>query len=155
MVENCYGQYEHNNQPVWHMLYMAAPAGCADRGQFWLRRALERFYSSRRYSGDEDNGSMASWFLLSAIGLYQLVPASTEYSIGSPLYREVALRLDNGRVLTVSAPGNSAGTPYVHAVRLNGTALSALKVDYNQLRQGGLLSFKMGATPCASFPCAS
>ena len=32
MVENCWGQYEHNNQPVWHMLWMAAPAGCPEVG---------------------------------------------------------------------------------------------------------------------------
>ena len=155
MVENCFGQYEHNNQPVWHIPYMFAPAGCASAGQRWLREAMKRFYSPARYSGDEDNGSMSSWFLLSAMGLYQLVPASPTYSIGSPLYRRLRLRLDNGKELIVSAPANSADTPYVHAVFFNGVPLAELQIDYWRLRAGGILAFTMGSEPCDPFPCAS
>merc|ERR1711968_374823 len=74
MVENCFGQYEHNNQPVWHMLWMAAPAGCPEVGQRFMRKVTAEFYGPNYYTGDEDNGSMAAWYLLSAMGLYQLVP---------------------------------------------------------------------------------
>merc|ERR1719502_655360 len=73
MVENCIGQYEHNNQPVWHQLWMFSPAGCPARGQYWLRKITKEGYGSTYFTGDEDNGSMASWFLLAAMGIYQLV----------------------------------------------------------------------------------
>ena len=122
----------------------------ARRGDAALVLAL---YSPSRYSGDEDNGSMSSWFLLSAMGLYQLVPASTTYSIGSPLYRRLRLVLDNGKELVIEAPGNSAETPYVHAVSFNKVPLAELQVDYWRLRAGGTLTFTMGSKPCAAFPC--
>ena len=57
-MQNCVGQYEHNNQPVWHILWMFAPAGCPARGQYWLRRIAADLYGPRYFSGDEDNGSM-------------------------------------------------------------------------------------------------
>jgi len=155
LVEAGFGEYEHNNQPVWHQLYMFAPAGCAPEGQYWLRQVMARLYSPSRYSGDEDNGSMSAWFLLSAMGLYQLVPGSTRYSIGSPLYRKLAIRLDNGRQLEISAEGNTPDTPYVHAVRFNKQPLKELAIDYWQLQEGGALSFTMSAEPCQNFPCTS
>eukprot|EP00419_Tripos_fusus_P075593 CAMPEP_0172894864 /NCGR_PEP_ID=MMETSP1075-20121228/151810_1 /TAXON_ID=2916 /ORGANISM="Ceratium fusus, Strain PA161109" /LENGTH=859 /DNA_ID=CAMNT_0013749963 /DNA_START=142 /DNA_END=2718 /DNA_ORIENTATION=- len=130
MVESGIGEYEHNNQPVWHQLYMFAPAGCAADGQYWLRQAMSRLYSPSRFSGDEDNGSMSAWFILSAMGIYQLVPGSTRYSIGSPLHRHVSIALDNGRHLEILAEGNTPQTPYVHAVHFNETALTELAVDY-------------------------
>ena len=156
MVENCFGQYEHNNQPVWHILWMFAPAGCAADGQYWLRQATSRFYRPAWFSGDEDNGSMASWFLLSAMGVYQLVPANTTYSLGSPLYRSISVRLDNGNTLRIEAPGNSADRPFVSAAHFNGTALPGLSIDYALLRGGGNLSFSMSAAPCdmEGWPCA-
>ena len=151
MVENCFGQYEHNNQPVWHMLYMAAPAGCPEVGQRFLRKATTDFYGPEYYSGDEDNGSMAAWYLLSALGLYQLVPGSLEYSIGSPMYRHVRLTLDSGNVLEVKAPANSAERVYVAGVAWNGEALPALSISYDKLMRGGTLSFDMTAEPDLAF----
>merc|ERR1712137_1055363 len=98
---------------------------------------------------------MSAWFLLSAMGIYQQVPGSMRYSIGSPLYKRLKFRLDNGKTLEIVAEGNTPKTPYVHAVHVNGKALSQLYIDYWQLRAGGVVSFTMSATPCNNFPCAT
>jgi len=154
MVENCVGQYEHNNQPVWHIPYMFAQADCAAEGQLWLRQAMAKFYGPAYYSGDEDNGSMSAWFLLSAMGFYQLAPGNTSYSLGSPLYAYLSLQLDNGKLLTISAPNNTAKTPYVRSATFGGKALPTLAVEYAQLMGGGELAFSMSDTPCSgAWPC--
>ena len=50
MATLCWGQYEHNNQPVHHMLWMLAAADnstqgkCASRAQYWLRQATSLLY---------------------------------------------------------------------------------------------------------------
>jgi putative alpha-1,2-mannosidase len=138
---------EHNNQPVWHMLWMAAPAGCPAVGQRFLRAATRQFYGPEFYSGDEDNGSMSAWYLLSAMGLYQLVPGSLAYSIGSPMYRHVRLTLDSGNVLEIKAPDNSLSNLYVAKVSWNGRALPSLEIGYDELMQGGVLLFDMAPGP--------
>ena len=99
---------------------------------------------------------MASWFLLSAIGVYQLAPGNTTYSLGSPLHRRVSIELDNGRSLVVSAPGNAESRPFVTAAALNGKPLDALAVSYDDLVAGGELVFTMSDKPCAdgAWPCA-
>ena len=46
------------------------------------------------YAGDEDNGEMGAWFVLSALGMYSVAPgASREYVLGSPIFRHVAVHL--------------------------------------------------------------
>mmetsp|Transcript_23407 Transcript_23407/g.62541 ORF Transcript_23407/g.62541 Transcript_23407/m.62541 type:complete len:662 (+) Transcript_23407:3-1988(+) len=147
MTENCFGQYEHNNQPVWHVLYMFAPAGCASAGQYWLRQATGRLYGPHMYTGDEDNGSMSAWYVLSAIGIYQLTPGSSTYRLGSPMFRHLVLQLDNGRTLEILAQSNSPENVYVQAASLNGVPLKCLTVDYFELMKGGKLEFVMSSKP--------
>ena len=36
-------------------------------------------------SGNEDCGQMSAWYIWSAMGLYPMNPASTEYEFGRPL----------------------------------------------------------------------
>ena len=151
MVENCFGQYEHNNQPVWHQLWMFAPAGCPADGQRFLRAATSLFYGPEYFSGDEDNGSMSAWFLLSAMGLYQLVPGSLEYSIGSPMFRYVRLTLDSGNVLHIKAPANTKTAVYVASVSWNGVSLDKLSIGFDKLMDGGVLLFEMTADPESAF----
>ena len=151
MVENCFGQYEHNNQPVWHQLWMFAPAGCPAAGQRFLRAATSQFYGPEYFSGDEDNGSMAAWYLLSAMGLYQLVPGSLVYSIGSPMFRHVKVTLDSGNILHIKAPANSEANVYVASVSWNGARLDQLSIGFDKLMAGGTLLFEMTADPESAF----
>lgn len=151
MVQNCFGQYEHNNQPVHHVMYMFKRAGCPELGQKWLRYGMRTLYGPDvGYSGDEDNGEMASWFVLSAMGLYQLIPADTLYEIGSPLFESVTVGLGGNKTLEILAPGNSDETPYVASVHWNGKPVPSLRIDFNQLRQGGKLVFNMSSDPAAA-----
>ena len=148
LFDNCFGLYEHNNQPVWHQMFMFAPSGCRSEGQYWMRKAAEEFYSPEDYTGDEDNGSMAAWYLLSAMGIYQLAPGNTTYSIGSPMYEHVSVALDGGETLDIVAKGNSAATPYVCSVSFNGKQLDSFTIDYFDLLKGGELAFTMSASAC-------
>ena len=93
MQQHSYGQYAHNNQVVHHVLYMFAHVGCAFDGQELINLMIKEQYTKAGYSGDEDNGEMSAWYILSQLGLYSLVPGSGEYQIGSPPpWREVILK---------------------------------------------------------------
>ncbi|GBG25979.1 Alpha-1,2-mannosidase, putative [Hondaea fermentalgiana] len=92
MLQHSFGEYAHNNQPVHHVLYMFAHAGCPLDGQRYIHHTLRTQYGDFGYAGDEDNGEMSSWFVLSSIGLYALVPGSGKYQVGAPpLYRTVTI----------------------------------------------------------------
>lgn len=141
-----FGQYMHNNQPVHQVLYLFAAAGRLDRTQYWVRRVLNEAYSSSNFCGDEDTGSMAAWYILSALGLYSVCPGKPEYTLGSPLFEHAAIHLSNGKTLTIEAPGNGPGTPYVRSIAFNGDAHRSAQIDHATLMHGGSLRFAMSSS---------
>lgn len=102
------------------------------------------------FSGDEDNGEMAAWFVLSSLGLYSLSPGSKVYQLGSPLFSKVTLSLseDSSRKLVIEAKNNGPDKMYVAEVYWNGELLSETSsIAYDKIIQGGILTFVMSDKP--------
>lgn len=160
MVDHCWGQYCHNNQPVHHMLYTYMYQGlnnkqCASQGQYYIRRVLTDLYKPTcdMFPGDEDNGEMSSWFVLSALGLYNFSPGSGTYVLGTPLYGKVTIDIttdgdaDTQRYITIEARNNSRDNVYVESVYWNGVEITDGRIAYSDLRAGGTLLFNMSPSP--------
>ncbi len=97
--------------------------------------------------GNEDVGQMSAWYVLSAIGLYQVEPAGGPFIIGSPVVNKATIQLESGKTFTVEAKNNSDSNIYVQSVQLNGKPLSRSYITYKQLMQGGKLTLVMGSKP--------
>lgn len=98
LYSHMFGQYAHNNQPVHHIPYLFQHVGCGIQGQKLIKYILDNSYTTTGYPGDEDNGEMSAWYILSSLGLYSLVPGSLKYQIGStPQFKYV--NIDNGRII--------------------------------------------------------
>ncbi|GHG58538.1 hypothetical protein GCM10018980_45890 [Streptomyces capoamus] len=147
------GMYGHSNQVAHHVIYMYDAAGEPWKAQAYVREALSRLYTGSEigqgYHGDEDNGEQSGWYLFSALGFYPLVMGSGEYSIGSPLFKQVTVHLENGRDLVVRAPRNSAKNVYVQGVTVNGRPWTSTSLPHSLLAKGGVLDFRMGPKPSA------
>ena len=138
-----FGQYMHNNQPVHHVLYLFAAAGRPDRTQYWVRRVLNEAYSPRDFCGDEDTGSMAAWYILSALGFYPLCPGKPEYTLGAPLFPHATIHAGSGARIVIEAPGNGPGTPYAARVLVNEAEHRSTSIEHRTLARGARLRFKM------------
>lgn len=141
------GQYAHGNEPSHHIIYLYTLLGRQDKAAELLRQVYTRFYSTAPdgLTGNEDCGQMSAWYIFSALGFYPVNPCDGRYVFGSPLCREAKIHLVNGNTLTVSAPDNSAQTPYVEEVRLNGKKLDRPYITHEEVMAGGLLEYKMSA----------
>lgn len=142
-----FGQYAHSNQPVHHVLYLYLAAGRPWRTQKEVRRVMDLLYSPDGFAGDEDNGEMAAWYVLSALGIYPHCPGRPEWALGSPLFRKAKVHLANGRTLTVDAPENGPSRVYVDEVSHRGHVLTATVVQHAELLKGGSLHFHMSSEP--------
>ncbi|CAL1142232.1 unnamed protein product [Cladocopium goreaui] len=134
------GQYAHNNQPAHHLPYLFSMLGDQNRTARLVRDILFRAYSPEGFAGDEDNGEMGSWYVLSAMGLYQPAPGVTEnFTLGAvPLFPRLRLwELD----VTVEAPSASEVYPSIQAVLWRSKAIAGTSISYSQLRTGGILRF--------------
>ncbi|WP_298354804.1 GH92 family glycosyl hydrolase [Runella sp.] len=143
------GQYAHGNQPIQHMPYLYNYAGQPWKSQYRIRQIMDKLYQPTPdgYCGDEDNGQTSAWYVFSALGFYPVCPGTTQYVIGSPLFKQMTMTFENGKKLTINAPNNGAQQVYVDQVTLNGKPHNLNYLEHHTLQQGGTLDFKMSAQP--------
>lgn len=143
------GQYVHGNQPSHHVAYLYNYAGEPWKTQQRVRQVCEELYRSGPggLCGNEDMGSLSSWYVLSAMGIYAVTPGEAVYAIGSPLFGKATLDLGKGKSFTIEAQNNSAVNTYIQSATLNGKLLSRTWISHQEITNGGTLVFKMGPEP--------
>lgn len=143
------GQYAHGNQPIQHMVYLYNYSGEPWKAQYRVRDIMEKLYSATPdgYCGDEDNGQTSAWYIFSALGFYPVCPGTDQYIIGTPLFKEAKLHLENGKCLTIEAKNNSATNKYIRSIKLNGKNHTLNYFKHNILVEGGKIQFLMDNEP--------
>jgi predicted alpha-1,2-mannosidase len=146
------GQYAQGNEPIHHMLYLYNYAGQPWKAQQHLREVMDKMYNATEngYPGDEDEGQMSSWYVLSAAGFYSVCPGTDQYVIGSPAFKKMTITLENGKKFTIEANNNSNQNVYIQSATLNGKPFTHNWISHADIMNGGTLHFEMGDKPNTS-----
>jgi len=146
----------HGNQPNMQAAYLFNYAGEPWRTQKWVRVIMNEYYGVGLggYPGDEDQGQMGGWFVMSALGLFQTdggCRSDPIFEIGSPLVSEATIQLDDeyysGEELIIRAENNSTDNKYIQSAEFNGEELNKPWIRADRLLSGGELVFEMGSEP--------
>ena len=144
-ISGMIGQYAHGNEPSHHITYfytmLGQPWKTADR----VRQILDTLYTSQPdgLCGNEDVGAMSAWYVLSALGFYQVEPAGGRYYFGSPLFDGATIKVTGGE-FAITVHNNSASNRYIQKVCLNGQPYGKAYLDFADIAAGGSLEITMG-----------
>ncbi len=143
------GQYAHGNQPTQHVPYLYNFSGEPWKAQKQVRMVCKQLYNAteKGYPGDEDQGQMSSWYVLSALGIYSVCPGTDQYVIGSPVFEKATISLENGKTFVIQAKNNNAENVYIQSAELNGKALDKNYISFDDINKGGEIVFQMSAAP--------
>ncbi len=143
------GQYAHGNEPSHQMAYLFNYVGQPWKAQRWVRQIMNELYTDKPdgLCGNEDCGQMSAWYILSATGFYPVTPGDPIYAIGSPLFEEVKINLENGKTFIIKAKNNSSKNIYIQSAKLNGKDYTKSFISHEDIMGGGELIFEMGAEP--------
>ncbi len=142
------GQHVQGNQPSHHVPYLYDYAGKPWKTQETIRKVLALYRTGPGgICGNEDMGSLSSWFIFSAMGFYPVTPGSTVYAIGSPVIGEVTLHLQNDKTFRIIAENTSDKNKYIQSATLNGQPFNRSWIDHSEIMAGGTLHFVMGPEP--------
>merc|ERR1719384_2869694 len=108
-----FGYYNHGNQPVHHVLWVAKKAGCTELADRYLRKVMQLLYTLKGWAGDEDNGEMGAWYVLASLGIYQLEGGKDEVVLGSPSLLRASVALAHGKMLQIKTEQQSYENVYV------------------------------------------
>jgi predicted alpha-1,2-mannosidase len=163
------------NEPTLHVPWLYDWARRPYGTQAAVRRAL-RLYSTAPdgYPGNDDLGTLSSWYVFGALGLYPEVPGVGVLAIGSPLFGHASIALPHHRRATISAGAyafkrsqhkgghgkrpkahrialSPSAAPYIRSLRLNDHPYGKPWTTYCALARGADLSFQLGPHPDRSW----
>ncbi len=146
-VTGLIGQYAHGNEPSHGSAWLFACMGDPSTTQYWVRRILNEQYfpTPDGLCGNEDCGQMSAWYVMASMGLYPICPGTGEFVLAAPLFKKTTVTLGNGAKLVITA--DHPEHPYIKDVRWNGETVDAQFITYEQLMQGGELSFSLTKKP--------
>ncbi len=166
-----------DNETVFHIPYLFNYSGRPDRTEYWIRTIMDTRWSATPggLPGNDDLGSLSSWYVLSAMGIYPVCPGKPFYDIGAPLFRTMRLHLPGGKQFVIrrrdvgtrdggigirngGAIDEGIGSwngreergrcVYVKSLLVNNKKFDGLLLPHEGIMQGGEMVFEMGAVPC-------
>ncbi|EJG0887737.1 TPA: GH92 family glycosyl hydrolase [Vibrio parahaemolyticus] len=141
------GQYIHGNEPSHHVIYLYNRTKESYKAQEYLDQVYDQFYKPTPDGiiGNEDVGQMSAWYLMSALGFYQISPTDPTYSIGRPIFDKATVDIGSG-TFTVTAENNGPDNMYIKEVTINGKPLDMYNTfQHSEFKAGGELHFVMTA----------
>lgn len=144
-----FGQLAISNQPSFHYPYLFSYVGKPEMAQPLIKNLLTECFSADPdgYPGDEDNGSMAGWYIFNSLGFYPVSPGTGEYVIGMPLVKKATLTLSNGEKLVIHATPNHSQQQFLHQTKRNDQDHQKLFFTHEDLMTGGQIDYQLGIVP--------
>jgi predicted alpha-1,2-mannosidase len=147
--------YNQGNQPNLHISWLFNFSGKPWLTQKWTRAICNEFYGTEPihgygYGQDEDQGQLGSWYVMAALGLFDVkgfTDSRPIIEIGSPLFEKATIQLGDGKKLEIETQNNNADNVYIQSATLNGRALEDCWLYRDELMKGGKLVFVMGKQP--------
>ena len=142
------GQYAHGNEPSHHMAYLYNWTDAPWKGQEHLDQIMQNFYTNEPDGiiGNEDCGQMSAWYVMSALGFYQVAPGIPVYTLGRPMIDKALIHVKGG-IFEILVKNNSAANKYIKEVKLNGKVLDTPFINHTDVIKGGKLEFIMTDQP--------
>ncbi|MBQ6953317.1 MAG: GH92 family glycosyl hydrolase [Bacteroidales bacterium] len=141
-ISGLIGQYAHGNEPSHHTIYLYSMLGAPEKAAARLHQVYEEMYFNdvEGLAGNEDVGQMSAWYVLSAMGFYQVEPACPRFWFGLPLFPEMSVNVSGG-TFTIKANGPLDG--HIASVKLNGKPYDKPYIEYADIIAGGTLEYSL------------
>lgn len=151
--EYCNIPVNYGNQPSIHMAFIFHKLKRADLSQYWSSQVVNKAFSQLNpyngYNGDEDQGIMGALSVLMKIGLFQLdggVSVDSEYQIGSPIFDDIILHLNNryykGDSISIKVIKRASNSPVIEKAYWNNIEIKDFNITHQMLVNGGNLLLK-------------
>ncbi len=125
--------------------------------QKYTRSILNSYYGDTPYhgwEGDEDEGQMGGWFVITAMGLFEMNGGTTDSSkvdLTAPLFSKVTISLDpayyKGKEFVITSQNNTPENIYIQSATLNGKTLDKSWIYFKDIVNGGQLNYVLGSKP--------
>jgi len=143
------GQYVHGNEPSHHIAYLYNFTDDPYKTQYYLNKIMNTMYKAAPdgLAGNEDCGQMSAWYVMNALGFYNIAPGQNNFQIGIPVFDKATINLENGKKFTINSSGNATNSFYLQGMQLNKKPYNKLFLSYENIANGGDWDVFIGKLP--------
>jgi predicted alpha-1,2-mannosidase len=143
------GQFVMGNEPSLHIPYLYNYAGAPWKSQKRVRMLLDTWFTNSPFGipGDEDGGGLSGFVVFSSIGIYPVTPGNPSFNIGSPVFTDVSVKLQNNKTFRIVAKKSNQQNKYIQKATLNRKEWNKPWFSWDDIKDGGELVLEMGSTP--------
>lgn len=138
-----------DNEPNFHIPYLFNYAKQPFKTQEWVSKILEMQFTANAdgLPGNDDLGSMSSWFVFNALGFFPVCPGDPQYNIGTPLFDKVTIHNPNGNDFIIKGLKTAPRNNYIQSATLNGEDFNQPWFNHSEVSNGGEFVFSLSSTP--------
>lgn len=145
------GYFDVTNEPDIHYPYLFSEI----KGEEWRTQKLVKEVLAEHFKnspgglpGNDDTGTMSTWAVFSMLGFYPVTPGVPEYTITTPTFDEVTLKLDkrfypSEEVVIRVDKGDNPNAEFIDYVLIDGKKLNGYKITHDQLTSAKEIVFKL------------
>lgn len=143
------GQHVQGNEPDHHVPYLYNYVGQPWKTQSAIVAATNICYDNtpNGICGNDDFGTMSSWFVFRALGFYPVNAGSGIYEIGTPMFDSASIDVGQGKHFDISALHVNRQNVFIQSATLNGKEFNRSYLRHDEIMAGGRLEFVMGELP--------
>ena len=129
-----------DNEPVFHYPYLFTYAGRPDITTHHVHRILRTNFSNEPggITGNDDLGSMSSWYVLSAIGLFPACPGTNEYLLSEPIFDRITLSVKEKTFIIQKRGKKTANT--IPTILLDRKAVNRWFITHQEIANNKVLT---------------
>jgi predicted alpha-1,2-mannosidase len=137
--------YWHSNEPCLHLPWLGSKLGRASASSRWVRFATNRYYGEgpEGLPGNDDGGTMSSWYVFSALGIFPAAGTGEAWT-GSPLLTRAVVHRPDGD-WTMEAPDAGTAEVFISFLRVRGAPVTRGVLPYSALTTPGVVRIELAS----------
>lgn len=151
--------YNHGNQPNLHISWLFNFSDRPDLTQKWVKAICDKFYGvdavhGYGYGQDEDQGQLGAWYVMAAMGLFDVKGLSGEnptFQLATPLFDKISIELSpkyySGKQFEIIVNKETPSSAYISSKALNGKELKEYTVPFKTVVNGGSMTINLSDNP--------
>lgn len=142
------GLYDPANEPDIAYPYLFSYF----KGEEWRTQKLVKELLEKHFKptpdgipGNDDTGTMSAWAIFSMLGFYPDCPGLPEYTLTTPAFDKITIRLDpryyKQKELIITTNKTTEKSIYIQDIKLNGQSYKGYRLTHDQLINSGHIEF--------------
>lgn len=139
--------FASGNQPNWNAPWVYNWTGSPYKSQAVVRRIVREQFKNEPSGlpGNEDLGSMGSWYVYMQTGLFPMFPGIGGFTVSTPMFENIKIHMGNGK--TISIKGGSPTKDYIKSLSIDGKGYDNTWIPLDKLINGAELTYEVSDQP--------